>query len=298
MILDFTLEDITNGWNEFWYNAGLFFMTPDSNGISLLARIGVAVGIIVIAWLLIKILVAVLRKVLGVKRKGPQVDISAKLFVIQIIKIALWVGVAFVVISVLGINTTGFAGIASAVTVALGLSLQDVVACLASGLLIINQKHIRAGDYIKVSNSFGSCEGTVVRIQFIFTYLKSADGLEITIPNNNVLKAVIYNYTRLGSRRVDLDVDVSYESDIELCKKVFYEILNDDEATFKDGTINVYVSELGPYSVKFRLRAWVAVNDYWPFRFRLSENVLIKCRENNIYIPCSTDRHVSNVEPL
>lgn len=288
-----TYEDFVNGWNNFWARVGNFFMSPDINGVTPLARIIFAVIVIIVAWLFIKLLIFILKKALGVKRKGPNIDISAKVFVIQIIKVSLWVLVAIAVVSILGFDTTAFAGVASAITVALGLSLQDVISCLASGLLIINQKHIKAGDYIRIQNTFGSCEGTVVKIQFIFTYLKTFDGLELTIPNNNVLKAEVFNYTTLGSRRVDLDVDVTYEADVELCKKVFYDVLNEDESTYKDGTINVFISELAPYSVKFRLRAWVSTEDYWPFNFRLKEAVLVACRKNNIYIPCSTDLHVN-----
>ena len=291
-----TWEEFVEGWNNFWAKIGNYFLNPDASGVTPLARIIFAVVFILVSWLIIKLLVFLLKKVLGVKRKGPNIDVSAKSFVIQTIKVTLWILVAVAVISILGFDTTTFAGIASAITVALGLSLQDVVSCLACGILIISQKHIKAGDYIRVQNSFGSCEGTVVKIQFIFTYLKTFDGLELTIPNNNVLKAEIFNYTTLGSRRVDLDVDVAYNSDVELCKKVFYEILNEDESTYKDGTINVFVSELGPYSVKFRLRAWVSTEDYWPFNFRLKENVLLACRANNIYIPCSTDIQVSQLQ--
>ena len=291
MVLD---NDALNGWYAFLERIKEFFLTDDAYGINYLTRIVFAVLTIILGWLFITLFIWILKKILHIKKKGPNVDVSARWFVVQLIKVFLWLAVAFLVISILNIQVAGFAGVISAVTVALGLALQDVISCVASGLILINQKHIKGGEYIKVKNAFGEVEGTVVKIEFIFTFLKTYDGLELTIPNNNMLKAEIFNYTRLGSRRVDIDIDITYQEDIEKCKKVFTELMENDPAPFKDETIKVFVSDFGPYQVKLRLRCWVSVDDYWPYRYRIYEQILAACRENNIYIPCSTDIQVSN----
>ena len=280
-------------WAEFWQKVSDLFLVPDTSGINYLTRIIIAIILIVIGWLLIKLIIAVIKKLMGIKKKGPSIDLSAKFFIVEIIKIFLWVGLAFIVIGVLKIDVTGVAGITSAVTVALGLALQDVIACFAYGVLLIQQKNFLTGDFISVQNSFGSCEGTVEKIHFFFTFLKTPNGQEVTVPNNNMAKAVVTNYTRLGKRRVNYDVGIAYDANLQVAKKALYDLANDDPRVIKDGSLQVYVYELGPYAVGVRIRCWTMVDDYWPFYNDLPEKVLNSFNANGIYIPCSTDIQVS-----
>ena len=276
-------------WVQFWENVGNFFMTKDESGINYLTRILIAIGIIIVAFFFIKLISFILKKAMGLKKKGPEIDVSAKFFIVNIIKIILWLVVAFLVISTLKIDTTGAAGVTSAVTVALGLALQDLIGCFASGVLILQQKHIVTGDYIKVTNSYGSCEGTVVKIHFFFTYLKTPQGQEITVPNNNMQKAIVTNYTRLGKRRLDFDVGVDYGADIELTKETLKSLVENDERIIKEDEFSVYVYELGQYSVGVRIRCWVKNENYWPLYNELPEKILLAFRKKGINIPSITD---------
>ena len=279
-----------NGWEQFWDAIVDFFMTKDSTGMNYLARIGIAVGIIIVAYILIKLICHFIKKALGVKRKGPEIDVSARLFVVQVIKVLLWVGVAFAVIAVLKIDTTGLAGVTSAVTVALGLALQDIVVGFASGLLVIHHHIFLAGEFVSITNSYGTQEGIVDRVQVFFTYLKTPAGQELTIPNSAVLKATVTNYTRSGERRMDYNVGVAYNSDIAKVKKVLEDLIKDDPRRMKERPYEVYLYELGAYSVGVRVRCWTTPDNYWPLFNNMSEMVLLAFNKNGIYIPSSTDR--------
>ena len=281
-----------SAWSDFWQKAGEFFITPDEAGINYLTRILIAVGVIVVAWFLFKLISFVYKRALHIK-KSLTIDASAKFFILNIIKIFYWLAVAFIVISLLKIEVTGVAGIASAVTVALGLALQDVIACFAAGVIILNQKNIATGDYISVQNSYGLAEGTVKKIHFFFTYLVTPNAQEVTIPNSNMLHAIVTNYTRLNKRRVNYDVGVAYDTDIELAKKVLTELFENDELVLKKEEFTVYVYELGAYSVGLRVRCWTKFKDYWEFYNAMSEKILLAFRKNGIRIPSSTDILVS-----
>lgn len=293
MIFD---EATTNPWNEFWNSVAEFFLTKDTSGINYLTRILIAVALIVVSWFIIRFVGFLMKKAFGIKRKGPEIDVSAKYFIVNIFKAVLWLGVAFIVVWILKIDTTGIAGVTSAVTVAVGLALQDLIGCFASGLLVLNQKFIVTGDFVSISNGLGTAEGTVIKIHFFFTYLRTPNGQVVTIPNNNVQKALVTNYTRLGKRRLNYDVGVAYNTDIALVKKVFTDLVKNDKRRLKDEELNVYVYELGAFAVGVRIRLWTKFEDYWPLYNELGEKILLACRENNIYIPCSTDRAVLNVD--
>ena len=282
------IYDAYQGWLDFWKRVGDFFLIPDGAGLNYLTRILISIGIIVLAFFVIKFLGFLLKKAMKVN-KGPQIDSSAKYFLVEIIKSFLWIIVAFLVISMLKIEVTGIAGITSAITVALGLALQDLIGCFASGMLILQQKNILTGDFICVQNSYGSCEGTVTRIRFFFTNLRTPAGQIITIPNSNMQKAVVTNYTTLGKRRLDYDVGYSYDVDVQKAKETLMNIVKDDPRVLKDDEVTVYISQLGPYSVSFRIRVWTKFEDYWPLYNELSEKVLLASRENGLYIQSSTD---------
>ena len=92
---------------------------------------------------------------------------------------------------------------------------------------------------------------------------------------------------------MDFDVGIAYDADVELAKKLLADMVKDDKRVLPDGGVSVYVYELGAYSVGVRLRVWTSVEDYWPLYNELPEKVLLAFRENNIYIPSSTDRTIS-----
>ena len=180
-----TADYAYQGWIDFWQKFVDFFWKVDDHGLNYLTRIGIAIAMIVFAWLIIKFLAFLLRKAFKVK-KGPEIDASMKYFIIELIKVILWIGVAFGVASVLRFDLTGVAGITSAITVALGLALQDLLGSFFSGILLLNQKIIKTGDFIKVKNAYGECEGRVVRIHFFITFLDTPQGQRVIIPNKNM----------------------------------------------------------------------------------------------------------------
>ena len=132
-----TADYAYQGWLKFWQDFADFFWKADDHGLNYLSRIAIAIAIIVFAWLFIKLMALILRKALKIK-KGPEIDVSMKYFVLELVKVLFWIGVAFLVASVLKFDLTGVAGITSAITVALGLALQDLLGSFFSGILILN----------------------------------------------------------------------------------------------------------------------------------------------------------------
>ena len=281
------------GWIDFWQKFADFFWLKDDHGLNYLSRIAIAIGLIVFFWFFIKFLGFLLKKAMRVK-KGPDIDSSMKYFLVGMIKAVIWIGVAFIVASVLKFDLTGIAGITSAIAVALGLALQDLIGSFFSGILILNQKIIKTGDYIVVKNAFGECEGIVERIHFFITYLKTPKGQKVIIPNKNMSSAVITNFTTLGKRRIDYDVGVAYDSDIALVKSTLLSIVDNEPLLLDGEKVEAYVESLNSYYVNMRLRCWTKDSDYWKLYNQLSERVLLAFREKGIYIPSSTDRSTIN----
>ncbi|MBP5343236.1 mechanosensitive ion channel family protein [bacterium] len=282
------LSEIGDWFRKIFESIGSFFTHNEEGQLSNLEKILFSIVLIVVAWVVIKLIVLFLRRAMGLK-KTNNIDRSAKSFIVSVIKALLWVFVAFLVISILGIDMTSFAGVLSAITVALGLALQDVIGSFAAGLIILNQKNFKTDDYIQISNSFGQVEGTVVNVALMYTSLRTVNGQVIFVPNSNVVKSNLTNYTKESQRRITYTVNVAYDSDVELVKNVLLNLLNSDERISQDKMPQVHVNELGDFSVSFVIKCWTDNDKYWDVYNGLHERILLAFRENNINIPSSKE---------
>jgi len=286
-------ETIGEWFVDFFNKLGAMFINLDGTDQPLLGKIIMAILFIIVAWLLIKIFCGILKKIFGIK-KTNNIDKSAKSFIVSAIKVLLWLVVAFIVLNILGVDVTSFAGILSAVTVALGLALQDVISTFAAGVIIINQKNFLTGDYIEISNAYGKVEGTVVKVSFMSTQMNTLDNQMVFVPNGNIIKANLTNYTREKLRRVVYKVNVSYDVDTELVKKILTDIVQADERITEERPASIHVNALLGYSVEFIIKAWTDHTTYWDVYNSLSEKILLAFRENGIEIPSSNAFIVKN----
>ena len=288
MVLANFWKDIGNWFAQFFKDFRNFFLARPEGQLSNLEKIFICIGVIVIAWAFLKLLLLILRKAFRITKKGPQIDISAKTFAIEVIKIFYWLTIALVVNSILGINLSSLAGIASAVTVALGLALQDIIGMFASGLLLLRTKNFVTGDFISVSNSYGTVEGKVHRVGILYTLLTNPNGQEIVIPNNNVTKSNIINYTKNPNRRMSISVPVTYDVDLEKVKAILLEIMMNDERINQTPNPVVFVDNLGEYCMFMMVRCHIPYQFYWDVFNSIKEKIILAFRENDIKIPVRT----------
>ena len=107
----------------------------------------------------------------------------------------------------------------------------------------------------------------------------------MVIPNDQLRKGVITNYSRNPVRRRVVDIGVDYETDTEKCKQVLLDILAKDERVLKDPKPSVYLTDLAEYYINFSVRAYIENKDYWDVYLQFREKVLLAFREQNIQIP-------------
>ena len=262
-------------------------------------RIILAILFILIGWGLSLLYKFALRKALKIqpkiylykKNKNKKVnkdliktEATAKGFIIPLVNALHWIFIAVLVVSVLGVDLSSTAGVLSAITVALGLALQDVIGCFASGLIVIANKPLQVGEYVLIKNDYGQCEGTVVKVGIMMTELYTFDGQSVYLPNSNIQKSIITNINRKPNRRLDITVQLSYDEDIEKVKTILLNIGNNDERVIKDKGVNALVSGLTESGIKMTLRVWTTNDDYWSLMYDFNEKVILEFKNNNIHI--------------
>ena len=107
----------------------------------------------------------------------------------------------------------------------------------------------------------------------------------IFAPNGAMSSAVVTNYNRKETRRLQFIFGVEYGTDFELAKSVLLDIINKDSRILKDPAPFVELSELANSSVNITVRVWVNAADYWGVNFDMNKNVYATFNEKGISFP-------------
>ena len=142
-------------------------------------------------------------------------------------------------------------------------------------------KPYKIGDLVEAQGVIGEVSETDI----FNTRLVSPDNKKIIVPNGAMANGNIINYTAEGKIRVDLEVGVSYDSDIKKAKEVLLKVLTDNSKVLKSPAPFVGVSQLADSSVQFVVRPYCKPADYWDVYFSTYENVKIALNQAEIEIP-------------
>lgn len=237
----------------------------------------VAIAIFIIGkWLARKITTLLLEIF---ERKGADktiVDFSR-----NIIYYVLILVVIFTALDQVGVDTTSMIAVLGAAGLAVGLALKNSLSNFASGIMIIIFKPFVVDDFIEADG----VSGTVKHVNIFYTILHTADNKKIIIPNGNITGGSIVNYSANATRRVDMVFGVGYTDDLKKTKELLTKIISEDERVLKDPAPVVGLNELADSSVNFVVRPWVKKEDYWNFRFDITQKIKEEFDANKISIP-------------
>jgi len=149
------------------------------------------------------------------KDKQPQTQ-SALSVLARVAKGVIWVMVVLFVLSNMGINITSFVATLGIGGLAVALALQNILNDLFSSFSIYFDKPFEVGDFIVV----GEHLGTVERIGIKSTRLRSLQGEEIVISNQELTSIRVQNFKKLKERRVVFSFGLEYGSPNDKLKQV------------------------------------------------------------------------------
>ena len=249
-----------------------------------LAFVFIVVGMKLIGWV---------RRILRKSLERNSADTGLIQFLDSLVKYGLYIILALTILQRFGVQTTSIVAAIGSVGVAIGLALQGSLSNFAGGVIILLLKPFKVGDYIIQSG----LEGTVSEIQLFYTTLTTGDNRKIVIPNGQLADNSLINVTAAETRRVDIKVGISYNSDVKMAKELLLKLGNADADTLKDGdqAPMAVVEELGDSAVNMLLRVWTSTDKYWDVKFRLTEAVKASFDEAGIEIPFNQlDVHLVN----
>lgn len=257
-------EDVKNFLWEFLSNQG--------------KGIAWAIVVFVVGLLCISLLTQWVRKT---SLKSRRIDKSATPFLTSIVSLVAYVVLFLLMIATLGFSTESIITAFASVALAIALGLQNTLASLANGILLIFTRPFKAGDYVDI----GGTGGTVKEIKLFSVKVVTPDNLTIVIPNNTVFGSTIINYSKMPLRRIDIVVPVGVDADVAKVKSLICGLVESDHRIVKDPAPFFRLTEYGKGCLNFTLRAWTKTEIYWDVRFDLLENIVLVLGNNGIKLP-------------
>lgn len=239
----------------------------------------VAAVFMIVGFKLCKLIVKIIRR--SFEKSGLEHSVSG--FLLSLIKGILYSVVFIMAASIVGFQVTSLVTILGTASLAIGLALQGSLANFAGGVLILLMKPFKVGDYI-IENDKG-CEGTVESIDIFYTKLKTYDNKLVVIPNGNITSNSLVNVTAAGTRKLDISVGVSYNSDLKLVKEVLTRVVKESGYYEDEQEFDVFVDSFLDSSIKMGVRFWVDSGDYWKAKWEVTENIKSAFDEAGIEIP-------------
>lgn len=271
-VINDAVETLASDPVTFWSQAKDYFLT------SVAPKLIMIVIICLVGLFLIRLIMAFLKKLF----ERSKLDSSLHVFTLSMIRIALFILLGITVLAVASPSAaTGLIATMGIFGLAISLAVKDSLSNLAGGLSVLFTRPFALGDYVTI----GSAEGTVKEIRLNYTLLATLDNKIIHIPNGDVAKAQITNFTGVEKRRLDLEFSIGYQDDFERAKAVISDILRKNPKALQDPEPVVRMVEHGSSAIVLCCRVWVNTADYWPLNFDLHEQVKKEFDSAGISIP-------------
>lgn len=190
---------------------------------------------------------------------------------------------ALISFQIVGIDLSGLAVIFGLLSVGIGFGLQNITSNFISGLIILFERPISVGDRVTVNN----IEGDIIEINIRATKVRTVNNISIIVPNSEFVSKDVINYSHGDpSFRLDIDVGVSYGSDLEKVLQALQEVAASNNHIMNSPEPQVHLMEFGESSWKMQLRVWIKdVKDHPIIKNELNQAIVHTFRNYGVEIP-------------
>lgn len=199
----------------------------------------------------------------------------------KLTRLSLLLVVVVAALDRLGIQTSGLFAALGAAGLAVGLALKDTVSDVAAGVVLLVLRPFDVGEAVDI----GGTGGIVSAVDILQTKLTSFDGVPIVLNNSAVRTAIIQNYSRAQTRRVDIEVGIGYADDIGKAKSAIEAVLAAEPRVLSDPPILVNTIKLGDSAVILLARCMTKAPDFWDTKLDLTRAVKERLDREGISIP-------------
>jgi len=220
-------------------------------GLPLLA----AFATLVVGWYLSR---AASRLIKGLLPRANGIDRNFAPLLAQAARYGIMVFALVTALSFIGVPIASIYAVLGAAGLAIALALQNTLANIAAGIMLVWLRPVAIGEYI-VGDGVA---GVVVEIGLFGTRLRSTSGLYIFTPNLKLWNGAITNHSREPRRRIDVNMAIPDTADVGAARRAILEVATSDPRVQADPPPSVHVESFAGDKIVLQLRAWVPTPAY------------------------------------
>ena len=218
-------------------------------------------------------------------KRWQHIGTNNRMLVVKAVKIIGYFLALVATLSVLGINLTALAVFSGTVGIGIGFGLQKISSNFVSGIILLVEKSIEVGDLLELDDG---TVGFVRRFGARYVLIQTFENRDIMVPNEDLISSKVINWTyQDSSARIDINVGVSYDSDLELTKRLILEAAEEYPKCSTSSPPACYLLNFADSAVEFALFFWI--DDVTEGRYEAKSQVMMaiwnKFKENDITIP-------------
>jgi small-conductance mechanosensitive channel len=215
--------------------------------VSLIILIGMLIGVSYSAKMTKKLLIhTILPK--------AQMDIGTQYTLARISQYTVVTVGSIFALQFIGIDLSGLTVIFGLLSVGIGFGLQNLTSNFVSGIIVLFERPISVGDRVLIND----IEGDVTEINIRSTKIQSVNNISYIVPNADFVSGTIINYSHGDSRiKIDIEVGVSYSSNVETVKKALNEVAQENNEVLMMPKPEIFLTKFGDSSWDMMLRIWI-----------------------------------------
>ncbi len=202
----------------------------------------------------------------------------------RVIKIIAYILALLIILDHFNVDIMGLVAVLGIGSLAIALAAQETIANMIGGFVIMIDRPFRVGDRVRLGDG---TTAVVDQVGIRSTKFRTFDNTLIIVPNSELIKSTVHNLTYPHPRlRVQIDVGVGYDSDIDQVRQVMLDEADKHSIVLADPKPSWYFLEFGDSSLNVSLRCWVAdPSERFRTASELREGILNHFREVGIEIP-------------
>lgn len=197
-----------------------------------------------------------------------QTEPTLRKFFVQIAEVLTLVFGLIAALNTIGIQTATLIAVLGAAGLAVGLALQNTLSHFAAGVMLISFRPFEVGDWIEGAGVSGIVDG----IGIFSTTILTPDNVKIVVPNSNLFSGTLKNLTAMGTRRVDLEIDIGDRS-IDEAIAQFLSLVQPHPLVLNDPKPTCHVAFISSTGTILYLRPWCAAEVYEQVRSEIQQLV-------------------------
>lgn len=215
----------------------------------------------------ILVIKAVMRLLTGALEKS-KLEKAAYSLILSLAKVGLYLLLGLSLATSFGIDVTGVVALASVLTLAVSLALQNMLTNVLGGFTLLTTHPFHSGDYVDI----GGQSGTVTQIDMSYTRLVTVDNKVVCIPNSTVLASEVVNYSANDTRRAEIQVSAGYDAPTQKVIDALVLAATVDNALLEPAPFAA-VDSYGDNAINYILRFWTKTEDYWDVYFKVNQRI-------------------------